>query len=97
MNLEELEIEAGFCQLCDLYKDRNEPVFAKGSKDADIMICGMCPGPDENKMGVPFVGTAGKLLDKILIEAYGRTDSVYITNLVKCFVSPGKKLEVGDS
>jgi len=54
----------------------------------------MCPGPEENKAGVPFVGTAGKILDAILLGAFGKDSlDVYVTNLVKCFVPPGTKLD----
>ena len=91
MDLELLQSECAKCTLCELHKGRNKPVFSRGVH-SDIMICGMCPGPDENKIGLPFVGMAGKLLDKLLLDAFGNTD-VYITNLVKCFVQPGIKLD----
>lgn len=91
MDLELLQSECAKCTLCELHKGRNKPVFSRGVV-SDVMICGMCPGPDENLVGLPFVGTAGKLLDKILMESLGHTN-VYITNLVKCFVQPGIKLD----
>jgi len=50
----------------------------------------MCPGPDENKVGIPFVGAAGKILDSILNQMNYQT---YITNLVKCYVQPGIPLD----
>ena len=97
MNLQELELTAASCQLCDLCKGRVKPVFAKGYRESDILICGMCPGRDENFVGYPFVGKAGKVLDDILYTVFtGETephDHVYITNLVKCFVQPGIKLQ----
>lgn len=102
MELKELELAASKCSLCELYKTRSRAVFAKGSPDAKIMVVGMCPGPDENKSGIPFVGYAGKILDEILIESFeedrkfislNRYKSVYVTNLVKCFVNPGIKLD----
>lgn len=92
MDLQELQSIASTCTLCGLCRGRNKPVFARGSVDTNIVICGMCPGPDENRIGSPFVGAAGKLLDKILLDAFGNMD-VYITNLVKCFVQPGIKLD----
>ena len=91
IDLPTLESIAAKCELCDLCKGRNEPVFARGTSDTDIVICGMCPGPDENEAGSPFVGKSGKLLDKILDQSIGT--SVYITNLVKCFVQPGIDLQ----
>ena len=96
MNLKDLQSTAAKCELCELHKGRIEPVFAKGSDVSRIVVCGMCPGPDENKAGVPFVGTAGKILDAILLNAFGDDSSsldVYVTNLVKCFVPPGIKLD----
>ena len=96
MDLKDLQLTADKCELCELSKGRNEPVFAKGSPDSKIVFCGMCPGPDENRVGVPFVGAAGGILDTILLEAFGKDSSsldVYVTNLVKCFVPPGTKLD----
>ena len=97
MDLIELQDEASKCKLCNLSKDRNVPVFAKGNPYSKIMICGMCPGPDENsstnKMGWPFVGRAGKHLDEILEDTGLTQKDVYITNVVKCFLRPGIRLE----
>lgn len=93
MTLDELRYEAAVCQLCSLWKGRNKPVFDKGNPDSKLMICGMVPAYDENKAGVPFVGRAGQLLDKILARVDLTLDDVYISNLVKCFLAPGKKLQ----
>ncbi len=107
MDLNKLRDTAAKCELCDLCRGRNKPVFSRGNPGADTVICGMCPGPEENAVGYPFVGTAGKILDEILRAVFftdpyiarsiitGETkldDRVYITNLVKCFVPPGTKL-----
>jgi DNA polymerase len=96
LDLKIVEITAAKCELCELSGRRNKPVFAKGSPDSKIVVCGMCPGPNENEVGIPFVGDAGKILDAILLEAFGKDSSsldVYITNLVKCFVPPGTELD----
>jgi uracil-DNA glycosylase len=96
LDLKIIEHTAAKCELCDLYKGRIEPVFAKGSPVSRIVTCGMCPGPEENEAGIPFVGAAGKILDAIQLEAFGKYSSsldVYVTNLVKCFVPPGTKLD----
>ncbi len=90
MDLNKLRDTAAKCELCDLCRGRNKPVFSRGNPGADMVICGMCPGPEENAVGYPFVGTAGKILDEILHTI--SFDNVYITNLVKCFVPPGTKL-----
>lgn len=89
---------ASTCEACELHKGRIKPAFSKGDLKAGIIICGMCPGPDENLAGVPFVGRAGQILDKVISEVFYRTDEnlytgIYITNLVKCFVEPGTPLQ----
>lgn len=84
---------AANCTACALHEGRNLPVFDKGNQKAKILICGMVPAKDENAAGIPFVGRAGKLLDVLLTKAGLTYDDVYITNLVKCFLAAGKKLE----
>lgn len=93
MDLQELEQRAANCQQCELARGRRSPVFARGNPKSGVIICGMCPGPEENEQGVPFVGTAGKILDETLVRIFGSPNEVYITNLVKCFVSPGTSLQ----
>jgi DNA polymerase len=97
MDLKELKNEVSKCTLCNLSINRRITVFSKGNENADIMICGMCPGPDENsdsnEEGYPFVGRAGKHLDEILEDVDLSLDDVYITNVVKCFLQPGIRLE----
>jgi len=97
MKLNKLQEKIKFCKKCDLYKTRASLVFAKGNPYSKIMICGMCPGADENtitnKAGLPFIGRSGKLLDKALIDSELSLRDVYITNLIKCFIQPGFKLE----
>jgi len=88
--MEKVQEQAAQCTFCELYAGRNKPVFARGN-GRDVFICGMCPGPEENQIGKPFVGTAGKILDVILDRVFSSSD-FYITNLVKCFVQPGLPL-----
>lgn len=95
MDLQELQSIAATCTLCELCRGRNKPVFARGATDTNIMICGMCPGPDENEVGSPFVGRAGRLLDEVIDHASIDAPDLrnaYITNLVKCYVKPGIEL-----
>jgi len=70
MELIKIQDEAANCNRCTLAKNRAVSIFAKGSPYSKILICGMCPGPEENhpknEMGWPFVGRSGKLLDSIL-------------------------------
>ena len=93
MDLKDLESIAASCTLCDLHKGRIKAVFSKGNPNASTFICGMVPAHEENKVGIPFVGKAGQLLDVIMAEAGFDMHNVYITNLVKCCLSPGLKLE----
>jgi len=82
--LRQLEAEAKACKSCRLYKTRANVVFGSGPADAEIMIFGEGPGFMEDKMGVPFVGAAGKNLDVLLQTAGLKRNDVYITNVVLC-------------
>jgi uracil-DNA glycosylase family 4 len=59
-------------------------VFGSGNADADLMFIGEAPGANEDKQGLPFVGQAGKLLDKLLVEIGLERSDVFIANTVKC-------------
>ena len=73
------------CRECNLGNSRNNFVFGSGDSNADLLLVGEGPGENEDLQGEPFVGRAGKLLDKILRAiGYNRTDKVFITNIVKC-------------
>ena len=95
--LEKLKQETSSCTWCELHKGRINPVFSKGNVHSNILICGMCPGPDENKETnhnkFPFVGLAGQFLDEILADTSLTLEDVYITNIVKCFLKPGINLK----
>ncbi len=93
MDLQTLQNAAALCTACELHKGRINPVFAKGNLNTGLMICGMVPADEENKVGIPFVGRAGKLLDKILADVALTMDDVYITNLVKCYLAAGLLLK----
>lgn len=73
------------CKKCHLSEFRKNIVFGSGNTDAKIMIIGEAPGRDEDEMGLPFVGEAGKLLTKMLAAIdLDRERDVYITNIIKC-------------
>ena len=72
------------CQNCDLARTCTRKVPGKGFQQADLMIIGEAPGHDEDIQGIPFVGRAGHLLDKMLAAIGLSTDNVYITNILKC-------------
>lgn len=73
------------CQGCDLYERATQAVFGRGSKSAAVILVGEQPGDMEDKAGQPFVGPAGKLLDRALAEVGISPDSTYTTNAVKHF------------
>ncbi|MCV7279345.1 UdgX family uracil-DNA binding protein [Mycolicibacterium flavescens] len=73
------------CKGCDLHLDATQVVFGGGSERADMMLVGEQPGDQEDKAGEPFVGPAGRLLDKALVEAGVDRDGLYVTNAVKHF------------
>lgn len=72
------------CLKCSLGKTRNHFVFGVGNPKANLMLIGEAPGEDEDLQGEPFVGKAGKLLDKILAAIDFRREEVYIGNILKC-------------
>ena len=73
------------CKACDLYKRGTQTVFGEGPARAEIMMVGEQPGDAEDIAGHPFVGPAGRLLDKALAEAGIDRSRVYVTNVVKHF------------
>lgn len=73
------------CTACPLYKRATQTVFGEGPKDARLMLLGEQPGDQEDLAGKPFVGPAGRLLDRALEEAGIKRDDVYVTNAVKHF------------
>ena len=78
------EAAAG-CTNCHLYKDATQTVFGQGPKDARLLIVGEQPGDKEDVAGEPFVGPAGRLLDRALVDAGIDRETVYVTNAVKHF------------
>jgi len=73
------------CTACKLHSSRTQTVFGVGDEDADWMLIGEAPGAEEDRLGEPFVGQAGRLLDNML-AAIGlkRGENVYIANVLKC-------------
>jgi DNA polymerase len=81
----ELKQAVPACTACGLHKSRTQTVFGVGDENADWMLIGEAPGAEEDRLGDPFVGQAGKLLDNML-AAIGlkRGENVYIANVLKC-------------
>ena len=82
--LKEVYEEARNCVRCQLHQTRTTVVFGAGNADADLMFVGEAPGANEDRMGLPFVGQAGKLLDKLLGEIGMERKDVFICNTLKC-------------
>ncbi|MDX1503836.1 MAG: uracil-DNA glycosylase [Thermoanaerobaculia bacterium] len=76
--------EASACTRCGLSRTRRTVVFGTGDPDAELMFIGEGPGAQEDRQGLPFVGPAGELLDKIIAAIGRRREEVYIANIVKC-------------
>jgi uracil-DNA glycosylase family protein len=83
--LEELRAAAAECTACDLYRFATQVVFGEGSASASVMLVGEQPGDKEDLEGRPFVGPAGKLLDRALEDAGIDRSQTYVTNAVKHF------------
>lgn len=83
-NLEDLERIVKTCTLCGLRESCTQSVFGEGKSNAKLMLVGEGPGQEEDKQGVPFVGPAGHLLDKILQAVELSREEVYISNVFKC-------------
>lgn len=93
VELDRLKEEALSCKRCSLRQGCLQVVFGVGNPGARIMLVGEGPGGDEDRQGIPFVGRAGQLLNRILEAAGINRDDVYITNIVKCR-PPGNRLPV---
>jgi uracil-DNA glycosylase len=76
--------ETASCTRCVLAGGRTQVVFGAGNPDADLMFVGEAPGFHEDQQGIPFVGQAGKLLDKLLAGIGLERSDVYIANVLKC-------------
>ncbi len=83
-NLVEVRRELGDCTRCRLSETRQKIVFGCGNEAADLMFIGEAPGAEEDRVGEPFVGKAGQLLDKMISAMGYSRDHVYIANVLKC-------------
>jgi DNA polymerase len=84
-NVDELRVLATGCRACELWRNATQTVFGDGPARARVLIVGEQPGNSEDLEGAPFVGPAGRLLDRALVEAGIDRDGVYVTNVVKHF------------
>jgi DNA polymerase len=84
VRLAQLATESMTCTACALHEKRKQAVFARGNPFAEIAFVGEGPGAEEDRVGEPFVGPAGQLLDKMIAAMGYQRDEVYICNVVKC-------------
>jgi uracil-DNA glycosylase len=89
--LDTLRAAVSECQGCELYVDATQGVMGDGPEDADLMVVGEQPGDHEDREGEPFVGPAGKLLDRALGDAGLDPTAVFRTNVVKHFRFSGTR------
>ncbi|MDJ0763456.1 MAG: uracil-DNA glycosylase [Myxococcota bacterium] len=82
--LDDLRRHIGDCTRCDLHRGRQSIVFGEGIPNARLVFVGEGPGRDEDRLGRPFVGAAGQLLDRIIAAIGFDRSQVYICNVVKC-------------
>ena len=83
-SLDEIRVDLGECIRCRLHTDRTNIVFGEGNPSARIVLVGEGPGREEDRLGRPFVGPAGKLLDQMILAMGWRRQEVYICNVIKC-------------
>jgi DNA polymerase len=76
--------EARLCTKCALHASRNQSVFSRGTGASGLAFVGEGPGEEEDRLGQPFVGAAGQLLDKMIAAMQLTRDEVYVCNIVKC-------------
>ena len=82
--LEQIRADLGECTRCQLHPNRTHIVFGEGNPSARVVLVGEGPGQEEDRLGQPFVGAAGKLLDRIIAAMGWRRAEVYICNVIKC-------------
>ena len=84
MSLDHIREAWGACTRCTLHESRTRLVFGSGSPTADIVLVGEAPGAREDRLGEPFVGASGKLLDAMLARIGLARSKIYIANVLKC-------------
>ncbi len=92
-----LEAEVPACTACALHQSRTQTVLGVGDRNADWLLVGEAPGAEEDRLGEPFVGQAGRLLDNMLAAiGLARGENVYIANVLKCRPPGNRNPEPGE-
>ncbi len=86
----DIEQHVSACTHCPLCRTRQRPVMGRGSHRASIMLIAEAPGGQEDRQGVPFVGSSGEILDRLLGDCGLKREELYITNIIKCH-PPGNR------
>lgn len=94
--LQLLESEVQSCTRCALHETRTQTVFSRGTSKSGICFVGEGPGADEDRLGAPFVGAAGQLLDRMIAAMGFERDDVYVCNIVKCRPPNNRKPEASE-
>jgi uracil-DNA glycosylase family 4 len=92
----QLATEASVCTRCALHEGRGRSVFARGGGSSGIVFVGEGPGEEEDRQGLPFVGPAGQLLDRMIAAMQLGRDDVYVCNIVKCRPPKNRKPEADE-
>jgi DNA polymerase len=95
-SLAEIRADLGDCCRCILSETRRTVVFGVGNPQASLVLVGEAPGREEDEKGEPFVGEAGRLLDRILFAMGMQRDEVYICNVLKCRPPNNRNPEAGE-
>lgn len=86
----DIEQHVAVCTQCPLGQTRHLPVMGRGNRDADLMLIAEAPGAQEDRQGIPFVGSSGEILDRLLKDCGLTREEIYITNIIKCH-PPGNR------
>lgn len=88
--------EASGCTRCGLHQGRHNSVFSRGTGSSGLVFIGEGPGEEEDRQGLPFVGPAGQLLDRMIAAMELSRDDVYVCNIVKCRPPKNRKPEADE-
>lgn len=86
----DIEQHVADCVCCPLSRTRCRPVMGRGNRLADLMLIAEAPGAQEDQQGIPFVGSSGEILDRLLGDCGLKREEIYITNIIKCH-PPGNR------
>lgn len=86
----DIEEHVAACTCCPLCQTRHRPVMGRGNHQADLMLIAEAPGEQEDRQGIPFVGSSGEVLDRLFQDCGLEREDIYITNILKCH-PPGNR------